>query len=85
GARRAEKLLPLQEQIAAEGGEARAIGLDVTDSASVSQCFDELANRFPKAPATHPLLSRSANLMRSLLLQRELLTVLPVSHVIDLL
>lgn len=44
GARRTEKLLPLQEQIAAEGGEARAIGLDVTDSASVSQCFDELAN-----------------------------------------
>ena len=44
GARRAEKLLPLQEQIAAEGGEARAIGLDVTDSASVGQCFDELAN-----------------------------------------
>lgn len=48
-------------------------------------CFDELANRFPKAPATHPLLSRSANVMRSLLLQRKLVTVLPVSHVIDLL
>ncbi|WP_107313329.1 MULTISPECIES: SDR family oxidoreductase [Burkholderia cepacia complex] len=42
-ARRIDKLRPLRERIAADGGEARAIGLDVTDGGSVSRCFDELA------------------------------------------
>jgi len=48
--------------------------------------FDELAGRFPKPPRTYPLVSRSANLMGSLLLQRELVAFLPVSlvgHLLD--
>jgi NAD(P)-dependent dehydrogenase (short-subunit alcohol dehydrogenase family) len=43
-ARRSEKLNALVEDIAAAGGEARALSLDVTDSASVRACFDELAS-----------------------------------------
>lgn len=43
-ARRADKLQALVETIAAAGGEARALSLDVTDSASVRNCFDELAS-----------------------------------------
>lgn len=42
-ARRTDKLLPLADRIAAAGGEARALALDVTDSSSVRACFDELA------------------------------------------
>jgi len=43
-ARRANKLQALVETIAAAGGEARALSLDVTDSASVRNCFDELTS-----------------------------------------
>ena len=43
-ARRADKLHALVDGIAAAGGEARALSLDVTDSASVRNCFDELAS-----------------------------------------
>lgn len=43
-ARRADKLQALVDSIAAAGGEARALSLDVTDSASVRNCFDELAS-----------------------------------------
>lgn len=43
-ARRADKLQALVNSIAAAGGEARALSLDVTDSASVRRCFDELAS-----------------------------------------
>lgn len=43
-ARRADKLQVLVETIAAAGGEARALSLDVTDSASVRNCYDELAS-----------------------------------------
>ena len=43
-ARRADKLQALVDSIAAAGGEARALSLDVTDSASVRSCFDELAS-----------------------------------------
>jgi NAD(P)-dependent dehydrogenase (short-subunit alcohol dehydrogenase family) len=43
-ARRADKLQALVEGIAAAGGQARALSLDVTDSASVRNCFDELAS-----------------------------------------
>jgi NAD(P)-dependent dehydrogenase (short-subunit alcohol dehydrogenase family) len=43
-ARRADKLQALVEAIAAAGGEARALSLDVTDSASVRNCYDELAS-----------------------------------------
>ena len=43
-ARRADKLKALVETIEAAGGEARALSLDVTDSASVRNCYDELAS-----------------------------------------
>ena len=43
-ARRADKLQALVDSITAAGGEARALSLDVTDSASVHRCFDELAS-----------------------------------------
>jgi len=43
-ARRADKLQALVDSIAAAGGEARALSLDVTHSASVRNCFDELAS-----------------------------------------
>jgi NAD(P)-dependent dehydrogenase (short-subunit alcohol dehydrogenase family) len=43
-ARRADKLQALVDSIATAGGEARALSLDVTDSASVRNCFDELAS-----------------------------------------
>jgi NAD(P)-dependent dehydrogenase (short-subunit alcohol dehydrogenase family) len=43
-ARRADKLQSLVEDITAAGGEARALSLDVTDSASVRGCFDELSS-----------------------------------------
>ena len=43
-ARRADKLQALVDGIAAAGGEARALSLDVTDSASVRCCLDELAS-----------------------------------------
>jgi NAD(P)-dependent dehydrogenase (short-subunit alcohol dehydrogenase family) len=43
-ARRADKLQALVETIAAAGGQARALSLDVTDSTSVRNCFDELAS-----------------------------------------
>ena len=42
-ARRIDKLEPLAARIAAEGGEARVLALDVTDAASVRACLDELA------------------------------------------
>lgn len=42
-ARRAERLQSLVDQIGAAGGAARALTLDVADPASVSRCFDELA------------------------------------------
>ena len=43
GARRADKLQALVEQIQQAGGEARAVALDVTDPVSVGRCFDEVA------------------------------------------
>ena len=43
-ARRADKLQALVDSIAAAGGDARALSIDVTDSASVRCCFDELAS-----------------------------------------
>ncbi|WP_120971785.1 SDR family oxidoreductase [Comamonas sp. lk] len=43
-ARRADKLLSVVDSITRAGGEARALSLDVTDGASVRQCFDELAS-----------------------------------------
>jgi NAD(P)-dependent dehydrogenase (short-subunit alcohol dehydrogenase family) len=43
-ARRTEKLQPLVARITQVGGEARALALDVTDSASVHACFDALAS-----------------------------------------
>ena len=43
-ARCADKLHALVDDIAAVGGEARALSLDVTDSASVRSCFDEMAS-----------------------------------------
>ena len=43
-ARRADKLQALVDSIAAAGGQARALSLDVTNSASVRNCFDELAS-----------------------------------------
>jgi len=42
-ARRVDKLQPLVRRIEAAGGQARALELDVSDSASVRRCFDELA------------------------------------------
>lgn len=42
--RRMEKLEPLVGLIAADGGSARALTLDVTDAHSVQSCFDELAS-----------------------------------------
>ncbi len=41
-ARRVALLQPLVADIEAEGGQARAFALDVTDAASVRRCFDEL-------------------------------------------
>ncbi len=41
-ARRADKLQGVVDAIAAQGGEARAFALDVTDNASVRACFDAL-------------------------------------------
>lgn len=43
-ARRADKLQAVVDGIAAAGGEARALSLDVSDAASVRACFDELAS-----------------------------------------
>jgi NAD(P)-dependent dehydrogenase (short-subunit alcohol dehydrogenase family) len=43
-ARRIDKLEPLAARIAAEGGEARVLALDVTDAASVRACLDQLAS-----------------------------------------
>lgn len=43
-ARRIDKLQPLAERIAAAGGQARALALDVTDAASVRACLDDLAS-----------------------------------------
>ncbi len=42
-ARRVDKLQAVVDAIAAQGGQARAFALDVTDNASVRACFDELA------------------------------------------
>jgi NAD(P)-dependent dehydrogenase (short-subunit alcohol dehydrogenase family) len=42
-ARRADKLQALVDSITVAGGEARAFSLDVTNSSSVRNCFDELA------------------------------------------
>ncbi|WP_159911074.1 SDR family NAD(P)-dependent oxidoreductase [Pantoea sp. 18069] len=43
-ARRADKLQSVVDAITQAGGEARALSLDVTDSASVRQCFDALSS-----------------------------------------
>ena len=43
-ARRIEKLEPLAARIAAAGGEARVLQLDVTDAASVRDALDQLAS-----------------------------------------
>jgi NAD(P)-dependent dehydrogenase (short-subunit alcohol dehydrogenase family) len=43
-ARRTDKLEPLAARIAAAGGEARVLALDVTDAGSVRRCLDELAS-----------------------------------------
>ena len=43
-ARRADKLQAVVDGIAAAGGQARALSLDVSDAASVRACFDELAS-----------------------------------------
>ncbi len=43
-ARRTEKLQAVVDAIVQAGGQARALALDVTDGASVRQCFDELAS-----------------------------------------
>ncbi|MGJ7512966.1 SDR family NAD(P)-dependent oxidoreductase [Pseudomonas baetica] len=43
-ARSVEKLKALVSEISESGGEARAVALDVTDPASVNQCFDEIAD-----------------------------------------
>lgn len=43
-ARRTDKLADTVAQIEAAGGQARAVALDVTSSASVSACFDALAD-----------------------------------------
>ena len=42
-ARRTDKLQGVVDAIAAQGGQARAFALDVTDNASVRACFDALA------------------------------------------
>ena len=44
-ARRAENLKALVEEIRSLGAAADAVGLDVTDAASVTRCFDEIAAR----------------------------------------
>jgi NAD(P)-dependent dehydrogenase (short-subunit alcohol dehydrogenase family) len=46
-ARRTDKLHSLVDAITVSGGTARAMALDVTDSASVERCFDELADWGP--------------------------------------
>ncbi len=43
-ARRADKLQAVVDTIVQAGGEARALSLDVTDGASVRQCFDALSS-----------------------------------------
>ena len=43
-ARRVDKLRPLAGRIAAAGGQARVLALDVTDAASVRACLDDLAS-----------------------------------------
>lgn len=43
-ARRTEKLLALVDRIRDAGGEARALTLNVTDSANVARCLDELTD-----------------------------------------
>ncbi|WP_182120168.1 SDR family oxidoreductase [Acidovorax sp. FHTAMBA] len=43
-ARRADKLQAVVDGVAAAGGQARALSLDVSDAASVRACFDELAS-----------------------------------------
>lgn len=66
-ARRVELLQSLVERITAAGGEVRALALDVTDGASVRQCFDDLCSWGPPAvlvnnagvTVTRPLLEQS--------------------------
>ncbi len=43
-ARRVDKLQALVQEIAAAGGQASAVALDVTDPASVRRCFDDIAS-----------------------------------------
>lgn len=43
-ARRADKLSAVVDDITAQGGQARALSLDVTDAESVRACFDELSS-----------------------------------------
>lgn len=43
-ARRTDKLQSVVDSITRQGGEARAVALDVADADSVRQCFDELAS-----------------------------------------
>lgn len=43
-ARRVDKLQPVAERIAAAGGEARVLALDVTDAGSIRSCLDQLAS-----------------------------------------
>ena len=43
-ARRTDKLQSVLNGITQQGGQARALSLDVADAASVRQCFDELAS-----------------------------------------
>jgi NAD(P)-dependent dehydrogenase (short-subunit alcohol dehydrogenase family) len=44
-ARRVEKLDPIVRAIQSEGGDARAVELDVTHGASVRRCFDRIADQ----------------------------------------
>ena len=43
-ARRADKLSAVVDNITAQGGQARALSLDVADAGSVRACFDELSS-----------------------------------------
>jgi NAD(P)-dependent dehydrogenase (short-subunit alcohol dehydrogenase family) len=46
GARRAERLAALVAEIAAEGGQAMAVSLDVTDEASIAAAYDAAEAKF---------------------------------------
>lgn len=70
-ARRTDKLDETVRAIEAAGGVARSVALDVTDSASVAACFDELADWLPGGAPDVLVNNAGVTVTRPLLKQTE--------------